>query len=120
MKITTDKAFFDGVIGPGDIFILSEEPDGDCDPGPIEQLYWIRSAEEIMGAIEMVIGIYMAEYYEFRKLNGVRKIAESCYKLDLVCYDRQEKKDEPYPLYLHRIDSFGEMLVKTKELFDVE
>jgi hypothetical protein len=120
MKITIDTASFQGVIKPGEIFILSGQGDGWSDLRPLEELYWIRSAEEIAGAIEMEIGIYLAELYEFRKFNGVRKISDSCYELELLCYDRQEVKDELYRLFLHRIDSFGEMLVKAKELFDVE
>jgi hypothetical protein len=121
MKIIIDRAAFEGVIKPGDVFILNEEPDGEGeDCRPIEELYWIRNADEIIGAIEMEFGIYLAEDYEFRKLNGVRKVGESCYKLELVCYDREEEKEEPYTLFLHRINSFGEMLVKAKEMFGVE
>jgi hypothetical protein len=121
MKISIDKACFEGIIKPGDVFILSQEPDGEGeDLRPIEELYWIRSAEEIAGALELEIGIYLAEEYEFRKLNGIRKTGENCYALDLVCYDREEKKENPYSLFLHRIHSFGEMLVKAKELFGVE
>lgn len=120
MKIAIDKACFDGIIKPGEVFILSEEGDGWPDLRAIDEIYWIRSAEEVVGALEMEIGIYLAEEYEFREFNGVRKVGDSCYELDLVCYDRQEEKDEPYPWYLHRIDSFGEMLVKAKELFGVE
>ena len=121
MKIAIETAAFEGVIKSGDVFILNQEPDGEGeDVRPIEELYWIRSAEEIVGALEMEIGIYLAEEYEFRKLNGVRKTGENCYALDLVCYDREGEKDVPYPLYLHRINSLGEMLVKVKELFEVE
>jgi hypothetical protein len=121
MKIAIDIAVFEEVIKPGEIFILNEACDGEGeDRRPIEELYWIRSAEEIIGAIEMEIGIYLAEYYEFRRLNGIRKVGEGCYELALVCYDRQEEKDQSYPLFLHRINSFGEMLAKAKELFDVE
>ncbi len=119
MKIAIDKACFDGIIKPGEVFILSEEDVGWPDLRAIEELYWIRGAEEIVGALEMEIGICLAEDYEFRKFNGVRKVNESCYELDLICYDREEEKEEPYPWYLHRIDSFGERLVKTKEIFGI-
>jgi hypothetical protein len=121
MKITIDIGAFEGVIQPGDVFILNEEPDGEGeDLRPIEELYWIRSAEEVIGALEMEFGIYLAEDYEFRKFNGIRKTGENCYALDLVCYYREGKKEDPYPLFLHRVQSFGEMLVKAKELFNVE
>jgi len=62
MKITIDRTAFDGIIQPGDVFILSQEPDGEGeDLRPIEELYWIRNVEEIVGALELEIGIYMAE-----------------------------------------------------------
>jgi hypothetical protein len=120
MKIAIDKVCFEGIIKQGDLYILNGEGDISSDPGPIEHLYWIGSVEEVVGAVEMEIGIYMGEVYEFRKFNGVCKIGESSYKLDLVCYDREEKRSVPYPLFLHRIGSLGEMFSKAKRLFDVE
>jgi hypothetical protein len=120
MKIAIDGAAFEGVIKPGELYILNERGDIQFDPGPIEDLYWVRCDAEIAAAVEMEIGIYMGGVYEFRKFNGVCKVNDNCYKLDLVCYDLHQKEDRRHPLYLHRIDSFGEMLVKAKKLFGVE
>jgi hypothetical protein len=120
MNIPIDKACFEGIIKQGELYILNEQDDTNSDPGPIEHLYWIGSVEEVVGAVEMEIGIYLSELYEFRKFNGVCKIGESSYKLDLVCYNRQEKKSVAYPLFLHRIGRVGEMFSKAKMLFDVE
>ena len=120
MKITIDKVCFERIIKHGDLYILNEQGDIRSDPGPIEFLYWIGSVEEVVGAVEMEIGIYLSELYEFRKFNGVSKIGESSYKLDIVCYNRQEKRSVAFPLFLHRIGSLGEMFSKAKRLFDVE
>jgi hypothetical protein len=120
MKISIDKACFEGIIKPGELYILNAQGDKRFNSGSIEDLYWIRCEAEIATAVEMEIGIYMSRVYEFREFNGVCKVNDNCYKLDLVCYDLHQKEDRQHPLYLHRINSFGEMLAKAKKLFGVE
>lgn len=119
MNKKIDPAYFAGIIKPGEVYILTFEQDREGDPGPIEYIYTIGCPDEIPPAIEMEMGIVLIDLYEYREFLGVKMESENCFRLMLLCYDKEEEKEIHYEFYLHRIHTFGEMLINIKLRFGV-
>ena len=114
-----DISKFIGIINPGDIYIISEQADPEWDPGPIEYIYTIRSATEIASAVEMEMEIVLADIFEFRRFQSVTKTQYESYQIMLLCFDKADRKEVSYSLYLHKLRAFEEKFCKIKRTFGV-
>jgi hypothetical protein len=65
---------FEGVIVPGDTYLMLSERKALSESGPIENLYTIKCADEIRAAIELEVDIRLGERYEFWELLDVRSL----------------------------------------------
>jgi hypothetical protein len=118
-KKPIDIKLFEGVIVPGETYLLLSEAYTHADAGPIEDLFTIRTMEDIVAAIEGV-GLIISERFEYRELLEVRRYDNDCSSLRLWCLDkkRKRKQNRPFYLFLHRIPGAGEMLSQVKEHCD--
>ena len=109
---------FDEFIIPGQIYCLIEESCRETKLEPLSFFYTIRSGPEVVAALETLFGIVMAENYEARAFQGIKKCSTDCYKLNILCYEKCEGKEEDYLLYLHRIETFDEYRSSVQKLFE--
>jgi hypothetical protein len=118
-KKPIDIKLFEGVIVPGETYLLLSEAHSHSDAGPIEDLFTIRTTEDIVAAIEGV-DLIISERFEYKELLEVRKYDNDCCALRLWCHDkkRKRKQNRPFYLFLHRIPGAGEMLNQVKENCD--
>lgn len=119
MNKKINPAYFAGIIKPGEVYTLSFQGERGGDLGPIEFIYTIRSADEIPLAIEMEMDIILAELYEYKEFLGVKMESENCFQLMFLCFDKEKNTEIHYGFYLHRIHTFGEMLINIKLRFGV-
>jgi len=115
-KKPIDIKLFEGVIVPGEIYLLLSEAHCHSDAGPVEDLFTIRTTEDIVAAIEGV-DLIIAERFEYRELLEVRRFDNDRCVLRLWCYDkkRKRKQNRPFYLFLYRIPGTGEMLNQVNE-----
>jgi hypothetical protein len=113
-KKPIDIKLFEGVIVPGETYLLLSEAHSHSDAGPIEDLFTIRTMEDIVTAIEGV-DLIITERFEYRELLEVRNRNNDRCTLRLWCHDKKIKKNRPLYLFLHRIPDAGEMLNQVKE-----
>jgi hypothetical protein len=106
-----------GIINPGDLYIIFEEPNRGGDPGPIDFIYAIRKDEDILPALDMEMCMMMAESYELIRFEGVTRISSDCHEFKMFVYDKEDDEEREWSLYLHRIVTFEEKLQAAKELF---
>jgi hypothetical protein len=109
--------FFEAVIVPGETYLLHSERKSLSEAGPIENLYTIRSVDEIPAAIELEVDTLLSERYEFWELLDVCRLGDGRFMLRLWCHDKMKKRNGPFYLFLHRIPDAGEMLRQAKERF---
>jgi hypothetical protein len=119
MSKVLDVANFEGIIVPGDIYILTGCSNPGMDAGPIKDLYTIRSIGQILSAIDMEMEIVLAEMYEYRRFLGVYKKNHQRCEITLLCYDKTLEKEVTYSLFLHRIQTFEENLCEVKRIFGI-
>ncbi|HET6256659.1 MAG TPA: hypothetical protein VFE32_21470 [Puia sp.] len=103
-----------GVIVPGETYFLLSESHSHLDAGPIEDLFTIRTTEDLLAAIE-AMDLVIFERFEYRRLLEVRSRDHDRSTLRLKCYDKMRKLNRPIYLFLHRIPGVGEMIKQVKE-----
>jgi hypothetical protein len=114
-KKPIDLNLFEGIIVPGETYLMVSERIALSESGPIENLYTIRSADEIAAAIKLEVDIRLAERYEYRELLEVRSLGDDRYILRLWCHDKKRKQGRPFCLFLLKIPGAWEMLRQTEE-----
>src|SRR5579872_4297955 len=95
-----------GTIRPGDTYVLAEDRLRPFDE--IDDLYAIRTDEEILLALDMDINLVCGEDYETRKFLGIIKISEDGYIIRVRCYEKLTKRLIVFAYCLHRVRSFQE------------
>jgi hypothetical protein len=106
---------FEGVIVPGETYLLRSERKSLFETGSIENLYTIRSIDEMEAAIELEVDTLLSERFEYREFLDVRSLDDGRYMLRLWCHDKKRKRGVPFYLFLHRIPGAVEMLRQAKE-----
>jgi hypothetical protein len=114
-KKPINLSLFQGVIVPGETYLLRSERKSLFETGSIENLYTIRSVDEMEAAIELEVDTRLPERFEYREFLEVRSLDDGRYMLRLWCHDKKRKRGVPFYLFLHRIPGAGEMLRRTKE-----
>ena len=107
-----------GTSRPGETYVLAEDRPRPCDD--IDDLYALRTDEEILLALDMDINLACGEFYETRKFLGVTRISEDDYIIRVRCYEKGSKRLLVFAYCLHRVRSFQEELARVKELFELE
>jgi hypothetical protein len=112
-----DSTQFSGIVKPGEIFILVEK--GYCIDEP-DNLYTIRTDEEVVEALEMYVNIVCWEHWTFRSVLSMKMTSDDDHEIELLVYDTKFDNDVRLRLLLHKVKSFNEELVRMKEIFDFE
>lgn len=105
-----------GIIAPGDTYLFSAEKEPGWDPGPIDQMYVLTRDEDILPALEMELCMILGNCYEVRRFIRWSQILDDCYEFRFQCFDKEEKKETGYSLFLHRLSSFREKLAWAQTL----
>ena len=119
MKKLFEGVSLKGIVKPGEAYIFNEHQSTGYEPEPIDILYLIRSEDDLIQALEMELIIVLSDLYEIRKFLGFQKVTEDCYRFKALCYQKEDRKQVEYRIYLHRIKSFNERLARVKELWGV-
>jgi hypothetical protein len=114
-KKPIDLRLFEGVIIPGETYLLHIERESWLDAGPIENLYTVRSAEDLEAAFELEVDTLLGQQFEYREFLEVRSLENGRYMLRLWCHVKREKRGAPFHFFLHRIPGAPEMLRRAKE-----
>jgi|HubBroStandDraft_2_1064218.scaffolds.fasta_scaffold20217_3 hypothetical protein len=118
-KKPIDITLFEGVIIPGETYLLLSEAHSHSDAGPIEDLFTIRTTGDIVAAIEE-LDLIITERFEYRELLEVRNRDNDRCVLRVWCHDKKRKLNRPLYLFLHRIPGAGERLNQVKKRSDEE
>jgi hypothetical protein len=116
-KKPIDIKLFEGVIVPGQTYLLLSEAHSHSDAGPIEDLFTIRTVEDVVTAIEGLDRL-ISERFEYRELLEVKSRDDDRCVLRVWCHDRKRKQNRPLYLFLHRIPGVTEMMNQSKERSD--
>lgn len=113
-KKPIDITLFDGVIVPGETYLLSSEAHSHLDAGPIEDLLVVTTIEDLVTAIEG-LDLLIFDRFEYRELLEVKvRVKDRC-TLRVWCHDKKRKINRPFYLFLHRIPRVGEIISQVKE-----
>jgi hypothetical protein len=116
-KKLIDIKLFEGMIVPGETYLLLSEAHSHSDAGPIEDLFTIRTVEDIVTAMEG-LDCLISERFEYRELLEVKSRDDDRCVLRVWCHDRKRKQNRPLYLFLHRIPGVAEMMNQAKERSD--
>lgn len=122
MNKVFDGVKFNGVVKPGETYILTE-----ADPylNSIYELYTIRTDEEFLAAVDMImvlicnLGIELLEYVGIEKIRK-KGHDEETYEIRLQCRDNFDGKLYIERLVLERLHTFPEEAQRLKEYFPLE
>lgn len=104
----------DGVIVPGETYLLSSEPHTHLDAGPIEDLIVVRTREDLVAAIEG-LDLLIYDRFEYRELLDVKSHVKDRSTMRVWCHDRKRKINRPFYLFLHRIPGVAEMISEVRK-----
>jgi hypothetical protein len=116
-KKQIDLKLLEGMIVSGQTYLLLCEAHSHSDAGPIEDLFTIRTVEDVVTAIEGLDRL-ISERFEYRELLEVRSRDDDRSVLRVWCHDKKRKKNRPLYLFLHRIPGVAEMMNQAKERID--
>lgn len=106
-----------GIIMPGHLYIIEECSNRGFPADLIDYLYLISEEKHIMRAMDMEFKIICEDEYELVKFLGIRKRNQNCHEFKVLCCSIKEKKKITKSMYLHRIESFEERLIRTNKIF---
>lgn len=110
-------AQFSGSTKPGEIYVLVDKGYGFEEP---DNLYTIRTDEEVVGALQMYVDIVCWEYWTFRSVRSLGINSDNDLEIELMLYDTKFEEDVRLVLILHRVKSFIEELAIVRKSFDRE
>lgn len=113
-KKPIDITLFDGVIVPGETYLLSSEAHSHLDAGPIEDLIAVTTVGDLVTAIEG-LDLLIYDRFEYRELLDVKiRVKDRC-TMRVWCHDKKRKINRPFYLFLHRIPKVTEMISQVKD-----
>lgn len=110
MNKVFDGVQIKGIVKPGQTYILTSG-------GPlpdVDMLYTIRTDEEALGAVDLLMILICKHDVELRKYIGIEKLAprgnhdEETYEIKLLCYDNRAGRLYIERLILERLHTFEE------------
>jgi hypothetical protein len=106
----------EGIVQPGQSYILLEHPENLIDVRPLYDTYTITSAEELLLALDMEISIPLELFYDVKQCVASSKISADCHEFQFTAYDKGDETDCTFSLYLVRIKTFAEHLAVITKL----